>query len=52
MVPCGSDSKAVPPDIRVITMSSFGYDAENLVWLTRKKNAKKIVNELPCLKTS
>lgn len=45
MVPAGSDCTAVPDDIRVITMSSFGYDAGKLVWLTRKKNAKKIAGK-------
>lgn len=47
MVPDGCDVSAVPADIRKITMSGFGYDAGKLVWLTKKKNAKKFVAELP-----
>ena len=41
MVPKNADVTSVPRDIGVITMSSFGYDEENLVWLTKKKNVKK-----------
>ncbi len=50
MVPDGCDLSSVPEDIRVITMSSFGYDAGKLVWLTKKKNAKKFTSDLPASK--
>lgn len=47
MVPAGCDLSAVPPDIRKITMSGFGYDAGKLVWRTKKKNAKNYARDLP-----
>jgi len=46
LVPKNADFASVPEDIRVITMSSFGYDAGKLVWLTKKKNAKKFTNDM------
>jgi hypothetical protein len=52
MVPKNADIASVQGDIRVITMSSFGYDAGKLVWLTKKKNAKKFMSELPALTAS
>lgn len=52
MVPDGSDLSAVPGDIRKITMSSFGYDAGKLVWLTKKKNAKKFSAGFPVVPAS
>ena len=47
MVPKNTDVASVPQDIGVITMSSFGYEAGKLVWLIKKKNAKKFTYELP-----
>jgi hypothetical protein len=47
MVPKNADVTSVPKDIGVIPMSSFGYNDGNLVWLTKKKNAKRFTNELP-----
>jgi hypothetical protein len=41
LVPAGADVSAVPDGIHVIIMSSFGYEGEKLVWLNRKKNARK-----------
>jgi len=46
LVSKNADVDLVPKDIGVITMSSFGYDAGKLVWLTKKKNAKKFTSEL------
>jgi hypothetical protein len=41
LVPKGADVTALPGDIRVIFMDSFGFVDDRLVWLTRKKNAKQ-----------
>jgi len=47
LVPDGSDYSAVPKDIVVITMASFGYESGKIVWLTKKKNAKRVTVNLP-----
>ena len=47
MVPKGADVASVPNDIGIISMSSFGYDTGKLVWLTKKKNAKKYPGTAP-----
>ncbi|HNX16966.1 MAG TPA: hypothetical protein PKM50_01400 [Methanoregula sp.] len=39
-VPKSADVSAVPGEIRIIPMSSFGFVDGNLVWLNKKKNAK------------
>ncbi len=41
LVPKGTDVTALPGDIRVLFMDSFGFIDERLVWLTKKKNAKQ-----------
>jgi hypothetical protein len=41
LVPKGADITALPGDIRVLFMDSFGFVDERLVWLTKKKNAKQ-----------
>jgi hypothetical protein len=41
LVPKGADVTALPGDIRVLFMDSFGFVDERLVWLTKKKNAKQ-----------
>ncbi len=47
MVPKNADVSSVSQDIGVITMSGFGYEDGKLVWLTKKKNAKKFRNDVP-----
>lgn len=49
MVPTGSDISKVPEGIRVTFMSSFGYDGEKLVWLNKKKNARKYSSAQPVM---
>jgi len=41
LVPKGAEANALPADIQVLYMESFGFVDERLVWLTRKKNAKQ-----------
>jgi hypothetical protein len=41
LVPKGADITALPGDIRVLFMDSFGFVDDRLVWLTKKKNAKQ-----------
>ena len=41
LVPKGADVTALPGDIRVLFMESFGFVDDRLVWLTKKKNAKQ-----------
>lgn len=41
LTPQATDTSAVPPHIRVLLMSAFAFSDGNLVWLTKKKNARK-----------
>jgi len=45
LVPKGADVTALPGDIRVLFMESFGFVDERLVWLTKKKNAKQYLRQ-------
>jgi hypothetical protein len=40
IVPKAADVSAIPKEIRIIYMESFGFVEGNLIWLTKKKNAK------------
>jgi hypothetical protein len=42
LVPQATNTSEVPPHVRVLHMTEFSYVGDNLVWLTNKKNAKKI----------
>ena len=37
----------IPPHIRILLMTAFAFAGGKLVWLTKKKNARKFVMELP-----
>ncbi len=41
IVPKASNVSAIPKPVQVIFMESFGYVDDRLVWLSRKKNAKR-----------
>jgi hypothetical protein len=41
LVPRDTDTSCVPPEYSVLYLTSFGYDAGKLVWLSKKKNARK-----------
>jgi hypothetical protein len=43
LVPQGTDVSAVQPPVQVHFMSGFGFRDGKLVWLTKKKNAKKVI---------
>jgi hypothetical protein len=45
LTPQAADTSEVPPHIRILRMNAFAFAEGNLVWLTKKKNAKKIVLE-------
>ncbi|MFA5331893.1 MAG: hypothetical protein WC342_05900 [Methanoregula sp.] len=40
LVPKDANTAAIPKEIRVLYMESFGFVEGNLTWLTKKKNAK------------
>ena len=42
LTPQATDTTGVPPHIRILPMDAFAFTDGNLVWLTRKKYAKKI----------
>jgi len=41
LAPQAADISYVPPHIRILRMNAFAVSDGKLVWLTRKKNAKK-----------
>jgi hypothetical protein len=43
LVPKAADVTAVPKGIQIISMNAFGFVEGELVWLTKKKNAKHYV---------
>jgi hypothetical protein len=45
LTPQAADTSEVPPHIRILRMNAFAFAEGNLVWLTKKKNAKKFVCE-------
>jgi len=47
LVPQQTSPQAVPPDVRVIMMSSFGLEGGKLAWLTKKRYVKRYAPELP-----
>ena len=47
LVPQATGMQAVPSDITVLTMSSFGFEEGRLAWLTKKKNVRRYSSEIP-----
>ncbi len=47
LTPQATDTSGVPPHVRVLLMTAFAFAEGKLVWLTKKKNARKFVMELP-----
>jgi len=47
LTPQATDTSGIPPHIHVLLMTAFAFADGNLVWLTKKKNARKFVMELP-----
>jgi len=45
LTPQGTDNSGMPVHIRTLPMSAFAFAEGNLVWLTKKKNAKKFPAE-------
>ncbi|MGA2917460.1 hypothetical protein [Methanoregula sp.] len=43
LTPQATNTSAIPPHIRVLLMQAFAFAQGELVWLTNKKNAKKVV---------
>lgn len=43
LVPSGADLANLDPKVGVIPMASFGFSGEDLVWQTKKKNAKTVI---------
>ena len=46
-VPQGTDTSAIEPTVQVNFMPGFGFRDGKLVWLAKKKNAKKVICD-PC----
>jgi len=45
LTPQATDTSEIPPHIRILWMNAFAFADGNLVWLTKKKNAKKFICE-------
>jgi hypothetical protein len=45
LTPQATDASDVPPHIRILRMNAFAFAEGRLVWLTKKKNAKRIFFE-------
>jgi hypothetical protein len=45
LTPQATDTSAVLPHIRVLLMNAFAFANGDLVWLTKKKNAKVVTRE-------
>jgi hypothetical protein len=42
LTPRATNTADIPANIRILPMTAFTFDGETLVWLTKKKNARKI----------
>jgi hypothetical protein len=47
LVPQSASLQAVPQDVKVLTMSSFGFEGGRLAWLTKKRNVRRYSAEIP-----
>ena len=45
LTPNATDTSGVPSHIHVLQMTAFAFEQEGLVWLTKKKNARRFVTE-------
>jgi hypothetical protein len=43
LVPSGADLSGLDPGVQAIPMTSFGFSGKDLIWQTKKKNAKTII---------
>jgi hypothetical protein len=43
LTPQATDTSGIPPHVRVLLMTAFAFTEGNLVWLTKKKNARRAV---------
>lgn len=46
LTPQATDTSGIPPHVRVLLMTAFAFVDGELVWLTKKKNAKRVLQEL------
>jgi len=47
LTPQASDTSAVPPHVKILLMNAFAFEGGELVWLTKKKHARKFCQEQP-----
>jgi len=45
LTPQAADTSAIPPHVRILLMKAFAFAEGNLVWLTKKKNARRYTAE-------
>ena len=45
LTPQATDTSGIPPHIRVLLMTAFAFEGGELVWLTKKKHARRCVPE-------
>ena len=49
LTPQAANTACVPPHVRIILMNAFAFAEGQLVWLTKKKNAKQFACEQPAV---
>ncbi|MFA4861883.1 hypothetical protein [Methanoregula sp.] len=45
LTPQAADTSAVPPHVKLLLMNAFTFDGGQVIWLTKKKNARKFSTE-------
>ncbi len=45
LTPQAADTSDIPPHVRILLMNAFAFAEGNLVWLTKKKNARRVLPE-------
>ena len=45
LTPQATNTSGIPPHIKILPMNTYAFDRGELVWLTKKKNAKRCVKE-------
>ncbi|MDD1689950.1 MAG: hypothetical protein LUQ66_04755 [Methanoregula sp.] len=49
LTPQATDTSGVPPHVRVLLMTAFAFVNRELLWLTKKKNAKRFIVPEPAV---
>jgi hypothetical protein len=45
LTPQAANTSSIPPHVKILRMNAFAFAGGELVWLTKKKNAKTFISE-------